>query len=59
MLISAVLATANTVRNGKTVPTGKPGAPCRTTSIRMPVSPSKFWMSPTGSTITTDTATSM
>ena len=58
--MSAVLATANTVRNGKIVLTGKPGMPSRTTASSTPVSLSApLVISSAVSTVTTAMATSM
>ena len=60
MLISAVLATAKTVRKGKTVPTGKSGMPSRTTVRSTPVSLSlPRVICSVVSTVTTAIATSM
>ena len=59
MLISAVLATAKTVRNGKILSIGRSGAPMRTTSSSTPAS--GFFgaaISPDGITATTEIATS-
>ena len=58
MLISEVLATANTARNGKTLSIGKSGAPIRTTSSSARPSAASAICSEV-STVTTETATSM
>ena len=60
MLISAVLATANTVRNGNTLSIGKFGAPVFTTSSStLPSSLTTLSMRPSGMTAITETATRM
>ena len=58
MLISEVLATAKTARNGKTLSIGKSGAPTRTTSSSArPSEALAIWSEV--STETTEIATSM